>query len=54
MATDRLLMIIIAILLPPLAVYLKEKVSKHLIINIVLCFFFWVPAIAHALWLLLK
>ena len=46
--------IIAAILLPPLGVFLKEGASTHLIINIVLCLFFWVPGIIHALWRVLK
>ena len=44
-----ILLIILAILLPPVAVYLKEGANKSLIINIVLCFVFWIPAIIHAL-----
>jgi uncharacterized membrane protein YqaE (UPF0057 family) len=48
------ILIILAILLPPLAVYLKTKSAKDTIINIVLCFFFWIPAILHALYLILK
>jgi len=42
-------LIILAILLPPLAVFLKEGAGSSLIINIVLCFLFWIPAIIHAL-----
>ena len=52
--TNKLLMIIIAILLPPLAVFLKEGVGTSLIINIVLCIFFWVPGILHAVWLIVR
>ena len=43
------LLIVLAILLPPLAVYLKEGANKSLIINVVLCFLLWLPAIIHAL-----
>jgi uncharacterized membrane protein YqaE (UPF0057 family) len=42
-------LIILAILLPPLAVYLKSGADKTLVINIILCFLFWIPAIIHAL-----
>ena len=45
---------IIAILLPPLAVFLKNGAGKDLIINLVLCVFFYVPGILHALWLIFK
>lgn len=50
---NTLLLAIIAILLPPLAAYLKVGTSKHLWINIVLCLFMWVPGVLHALWLVL-
>ncbi len=51
---NKIVLIIIAILLPPLAVFLKKGVGKDFIINIVLCLFFWLPGIIHALWLLMK
>ena len=51
---SKVILIILAILLPPLAVYLKTKSAKDTIINIVLCFFFWIPGILHALYLVLK
>lgn len=51
---NKVLLIILAILLPPLAVFLKDGVGKHLLINIVLCIFFYIPGIIHALWLITK
>ena len=51
---NKLILIILAILLPPVAVYLKTKSAKDTIINVILCFIFWVPAILHALYLILK
>ena len=48
------ILVILAIFLPPLAVYLKTKSGKDTIINIILCFFFWVPGILHALYLIFK
>lgn len=48
---NKILLIILSILLPPLAVFLKKGAGQDLIINIVLCFFFWIPAIIHALWI---
>lgn len=45
----KLLLIIIAILLAPLAVYMKKGAGKDLIINIVLCFLFYIPAVIHAI-----
>lgn len=50
----QILLIILCILLPPLAVFLKTKNAKDTIINVVLCFIFFIPAIIHALWLVLK
>jgi uncharacterized membrane protein YqaE (UPF0057 family) len=51
---NKLVLIILSILLPPLAVFLKKGAGKDLIINIVLCFIFFIPAIIHALWLVTK
>ena len=51
---DKVILIILAIILPPLAVYLHKGAGKDLVINIVLCIFFWIPGIIHALWLVTK
>jgi uncharacterized membrane protein YqaE (UPF0057 family) len=51
---NKVLLIILAIILPPLAVYLKKGAGQDLVINILLCFVFWIPAIIHALWLVTK
>lgn len=53
-ATNKLLMVIIAILLPPLAVGLKEGIGLSLVINIVLCLLFFLPGLIHALWVVLR
>jgi uncharacterized membrane protein YqaE (UPF0057 family) len=50
----KLLIVIVAILLPPLAVFLNNGAGKDLLINILLCLLFYVPGILHALWLVLK
>ena len=51
---NKLLLIILAILLPPLAVYLaKGKIAKDFWINILLCILFWLPGIIHALYIVL-
>lgn len=54
MDSNKLLLVIIAILLPPLAVFLKKGMGKDLLINIVLCIFFFVPGLIHALWVVLQ
>ena len=51
---SKIILIILAILLPPLAVYLKTKSAKDTIINLILCFLFWIPGVLHALYLILK
>ena len=50
---NNIILIILALLLPPLAVYLKTSSGKDTVINVVLCIFFWVPGILHALYLIL-
>lgn len=50
---DKLLKIILAILIAPVGAFLQVGATKHLWINIVLCFLFYVPAVIHALWLIL-
>ncbi len=51
---NKLVLIILALFLAPLAVFLKKGAGKDLIINIVLCFLFYVPAVIHALWVVTK
>jgi len=51
---NKLVLIILSILLAPLAVFLKKGAGKDLIINIVLCFLFYIPGVIHALWLVTK
>ena len=47
-------LIILSILLPPVAVFMKRGVGKDLAINIVLCLLFFLPGVIHALWLVTK
>ncbi|GMR33153.1 hypothetical protein PMAYCL1PPCAC_03348, partial [Pristionchus mayeri] len=48
---EKLLLLILAIFIPPIAVFWVDRdVGVHLIINIVLCFIFYIPGIIHALW----
>jgi uncharacterized membrane protein YqaE (UPF0057 family) len=48
-----ILRLILAVLLPPLGAFLQVGLSTHFWINLVLTFFFYIPGIAHALWLVL-
>ncbi len=54
LSTNTLLLVIIAILLPPLAVGLKEGVGGHLVLSIFLTICFYVPGLLHALWVVLS
>ncbi|ACA89029.1 MULTISPECIES: YqaE/Pmp3 family membrane protein [Shewanella] len=54
MDTNKLLLVVIAILLPPVAVFLKSGVGKDLLINIILCLLFFIPGLLHALWVVTK
>jgi len=51
---NKIVLIILAIFLPPVAVFLKKKVGKDLLINVVLCLLFFLPGVVHALWLVTK
>ncbi len=51
---NKLLLIIIAILLPPVAVFFKSGVGQDLLINIILCLLFWFPGILHSLWVVTR
>jgi len=52
--TNTLLLVIIAILLPPLAVGLKSGIGGALILNIILTIIFYVPGLLHALYVVLN
>ena len=51
---NKLVIILLSVFLPPLAVFLKEGVGKHLFLNIILCIFFVFPGMVHALWVNMK
>ncbi|WP_394244227.1 YqaE/Pmp3 family membrane protein [Vibrio astriarenae] len=54
MESNKLLMIIICVLLPPVGVFIKFGLGTTFLINLVLTLFFFVPGMVHALWLVLK
>ncbi|MDF1822543.1 MAG: YqaE/Pmp3 family membrane protein [Alcanivoracaceae bacterium] len=51
---NKVVLIILAIFLPPVAVFLKNGAGKDLVINILLCLLMFLPGMIHALWLVLK
>ncbi len=50
---NKILKIILAIFLPPVAAYMQVKVTTHFWVNIVLTLLFAFPGMIHALWLVL-
>ena len=48
-ATNKLLLIILAFLLPPLAVGLKDGIGGSFFLNLILTMLFWLPGFIHAL-----
>ena len=46
---NKVLLIILAIILPPIAVYLVKGVKKDFWINLILTLIFYIPGIIHAL-----
>ena len=51
---NKLVLIIVAIFLPPVAVFLKKGVGKDLVINILLTLLVFFPGMVHALWLVTR
>lgn len=51
---NKIVLIILAILLPPIAVLLKNGAGKDLIINVVLCLLMFLPGVIHAVWLVTR
>lgn len=50
----KILKILLAIILPPVAAFLQVKLTFHLWVNIILTLLGVVPGIVHALWLVLS
>ena len=48
-----IILIILAILLPPLAVFLMSGLGRDFWINLILTLLFWVPGVVHAIYLVL-
>lgn len=50
---NTILMLLIAVVLPPLAVFLKVGLTLHFWINVILTLLGYAPGILHALWVIL-
>lgn len=53
MSTNLILMVLLAVIAPPVAVFLKVGLGIHFWINIVLTLLGYAPGIIHALWVVL-
>ncbi len=51
---NKIVLIILAIILPPVAAFLKVNTDKHFFINIILTLFGFFPGVLHALWLIFR
>ena len=51
---NKIVLIILALLLPPVAVFMKKGAGKDLIINILACCLVLFPGIVHAVWLVTR
>ena len=49
-----ILRVLLAILLPPLGVFLQEGLKTQFWINVILTLFGYVPGIIHAVWIILR
>lgn len=49
-----ILRILVAILLPPLGVFLQVGIGLHFWLNILLTLLGYVPGIIHAVWIILR
>lgn len=49
-----LVKIILAVILPPLGVFLQVGIGKHFWINILLTLLGYIPGIVHAIWVVAK
>lgn len=54
LAMADLLRILLAVLLPPLGVFLQVGIGKHFWINILLTLLGYLPGIIHAVWVIAK
>ena len=47
-------LILVAIILPPLAVFLKKGFGMDLLLNVIFCLLFLLPGIIHAIWIVIN
>ena len=49
---ELVLAILLAILIPPVGTLMRAGMGTHFWINLILCFFGWLPAVVHNMWLI--
>lgn len=54
MDSEKIVAVVLAIFLPPLAVFMREGINGTFWLNVILCIFIWFPGILHALYVVLK
>lgn len=54
MDTNKLMLTLLCVFLPPVSVYMEKGLEKDFFINLTLTFFFFLPGTIHALWLTMK
>lgn len=52
--TNTAILVVAAVLLPPLAVFLARGMGTDFWISVVLTILMWVPGVLHALWVVLN
>ena len=52
--TSKILLLIVAVILPPLAVFFTHGFRGQFWINLLLVFFFYIQALIHAVWLIAR
>lgn len=50
----RLLLTVVAVFLPPVAVYLRTRDWLHTVLNLVLSLLLWLPGFLHALYFIFR
>lgn len=53
-SNQKCISIIVAIYIPPLAVYMTQGATNQVWINVLLCFLFYLPGVIHALYIVLS
>jgi uncharacterized membrane protein YqaE (UPF0057 family) len=51
---NKVVLIILAVVLPPVAVIVKKGFGKDLLINIILCILLFFPGMIHAIWVVTR